>query len=74
MECSSPSQEEGGTLDCLFQPGINGLLNIVILVYWWSNGLVGSGTDSEAESLRYRWFIADVVWVLSKLLKTIRSN
>ena len=69
LECDNPSREEG-SLDCLFQPGINGLLNVVILAYWWSNGLTKSGTDSETESSRYRWFVADVTWVLLELFKT----
>lgn len=56
-----------GPLDCLCQPGINGLLNVVILAYWWSNGLKGSPVDSRSEGERYRWFVDDVSWVLLKL-------
>jgi len=73
LECGTSNREEG-PLDCLFQPGINGLLNIVILAYWWSNGLTESGNDSETEGPRYRWFVADVAWVLSKLLESARSD
>ena len=69
LECGIPSCEEG-PLECLFQPGINGFLNVVILTYWWPNGLAKSGAGSEAEGPRYRWFVGDVTWVLSNLLET----
>ena len=73
LECSTTSRKEG-SFECLFQPGINGLLNVVILAYWWSNGLTKPGTDSKTEYLRYHWFVADVTWVLSKLFEATRSN
>ena len=73
LECGTSSREEG-SLECLSQPGINGLLNLVILAYWWSNGLTESGADSKIEGPRYRWFVADVTWVLSELLETAQFS
>ena len=73
LGCGSSSRENGG-FDCLLQPGINGLLNVVILAYWWSNALVKSGADSEEEGLKYRWFVGDVLWVLLKLLEAMQSK
>ena len=72
LECGTDAREEG-PLECLWQPGINGLLNIVILAYWWSNGLKSS-TDSCGEEERYRWFTSDVLWVLSKLVEVDPSG
>ena len=73
LECGTPSREEG-SFDCLFQPGINGFLNVVILAYWWSNGLIESGANSVTESSKYHWFVTDVTWVLSKLFEAAQSN
>ena len=68
------SNRDDGVFDCLVQPGINGLLNVVILAYWWSIGLTESGGGGGAEGQRYRWFVADVYWVFSKLIKTASTN
>ena len=73
LGCGTPSREDG-EFDCLLKPGINGLVNVVILAYWWSNFLAKFPTDSEAEGSRYRWFVTDVSWVLSKLLETAQSE
>lgn len=62
-----------GPLDCLCQPGINGLLNVVILAYWWSNGITSPSTDSHNDE-RYRWFANDVLWVLSKLVEAVQPE
>ena len=69
LDCAG-SNRDNGTFDCLVQPGINGLLNVVILAYWWSDGLAKSEGVGETEGHRYRWFVADVSWVLSKLIET----
>lgn len=73
LECGKNMRKEG-TLDGLCQPGINGLLNIVILAYWWSNGIRDSSTDSRSEEKRYHWFVNDVSWVLFELVKVVASE
>ena len=73
LECGQDMRREG-ILDHLCQPGINGLLNIVILAYWWSNGIANSSTGSHSEEERYRWFVDDVSWVLLKLTEVARSG
>ena len=73
LESGNEMREEG-SFDCLCQPGINGLLNIVILAYWWGNGLEKFSADSHNEEERYRWFANDVSWVLSMLVKAVRSG
>ena len=53
-----------GDWERLYQPGINGLLNVVVLAYWWARIL------EEREALiddTYSWFVSDVTWVLSRL-------
>ena len=68
------SNRDDGAFGCLVQPGINGLLNIVILAYWWSSGLAKSEDEGGAEGQRYRWFVADVSWVFSRLVETVLKN
>lgn len=68
------SNRDNGAFGCLVQPGINGLLNIIILAYWWSNGLTEAGGEGDAEDQRYHWFVADVSWVLLKLVETVSMN
>ena len=53
-----------GDWERLYQPGVNGLLNIVALAYWWATILKerGSGVNET-----YSWFVSDVTWVLSQL-------
>lgn len=53
-----------GDFMCLYQPGINGLLNVVILVFWWASILK---ERSEPVGADYCWFVSDVTWVLSHL-------
>ena len=54
----------GGNWECLYQPGINGLLNIVILAHWWARIL--EERDNAVDD-RYSWFISDFTWVLTQL-------
>ena len=63
MECGVTSQE-GGCWERLYQPGINGLLNVVIVVYWWAKILEERGQSVDAS---YHWLVADITWVLSQL-------
>ena len=63
LRCGTIARDEG-KLESLYQPGINGLLNIVILVYWWASILEERG---EPAGLAYHWLLADVTWVLSQL-------
>ena len=60
------SREVLGGWDDLRAPRINGLLNVVILVYWWINILdeLKPGGSVHAD---YELFAEDVAWVFSKL-------
>ena len=55
-----------GCWECLYQPGINGLLNIIILVYWWAKTLEEGGKSGD---MAYCWLVEDVTWVLSQLAR-----
>lgn len=58
-----------GDWERLYQPGTNGLLNIVVLAYWWAKIL----DQREAVVDRtYAWFVADVAWVFSQLTEVAR--
>ena len=50
----------------LYQPGVNGLLNVIILAYWWAKTL--KERDAPVDD-RYSWFVSDVTWVLSQLTR-----
>ena len=54
----------GGNWECLYQPGINGLLNIIVLAHWWARIL--EERDGAVDD-RYSWFISDFTWVLTQL-------
>ena len=60
------SREVLGGWDDLRAPRINGLLNVVILVYWWIKFLdeLEPGGSARAD---YEWFAEDVAWVFLKL-------
>lgn len=73
LKCGTPNRDNGA-FNSLAQPGINGLLNIIILAYWWSDGLAEMGTNSDEESIKYQWFVDDASWVISKLLETTKFN
>ena len=62
---------EGGGFDDwerLYQPGTNGLLNIVVLAHWWARILEERGTPVDDA---YTWFVSDVSWVLSQLTSVV---
>lgn len=60
-----------GDWERLYQPGINGLLNIIILAYWWARIL--TERDSVGDET-YSWFVSDVTWVLSQLTVVAREE
>ena len=60
-----------GDFICLYQPGINGLLNIVILVFWWASILEDR---NEPVDETYLWFVTDVTWVLSQLTRVANAG
>lgn len=63
FKCGKTSRKKGNFMS-LYQPGVNGLLNIVILAYWWASIL---GERSEPASAAYHWLVTDTTWVLSQL-------
>lgn len=60
-----------GDWECLYQPGVNGLLNIVVLAHWWARIL--AERESPVDDM-YSWFVADVTWVLSRLTAAARKG
>ena len=48
----------------LFRPGVNSLLNVVILAHWWAQILEERDCTHDET---YSWFVSDVTWVLSQL-------
>lgn len=53
-----------GDWERLYQPGNNGLLNVLILAYWWARILEERGSPVDGT---YSWFVSDVSWVLTQL-------
>ena len=60
-----------GDWERLYKPGINGLLNVIILTYWWVKIL---GERGLAVDEKYSWFVSDVTWVLSKLTSAAHNG
>ena len=60
-----------GDWERLYQPGVNGLLNIVALAHWWARIL--EQRESPVNET-YSWFVADVTWVLSQLTAAARLD
>ena len=60
------SHEVGGDWKALCSPNINGLLNIVILAYWWV-WILDELRPEGGICTDYKTFAEDVVWVFSKL-------
>ena len=60
------SREVCGEWDVLYAPCINGLLNVVILVYWWAR-ILEEQKPKEGVRADYEQFAEDVAWVLSNL-------
>ena len=66
LERGVVSREISGDWGTLCAPGINGLLNVVILVYWWSRTL-DEKKPKDGVRVDYEIFADDVSWVLSNL-------
>ena len=60
------SREVQGDWGVLCAPRINGLLNIVILVYWCARALEEQGLDDSVRA-DYEFLADDVAWVFSRL-------
>ena len=60
------SREVGGEWDTLYAPRINGLLNVVILVYWWAR-ILEERKPADGVRADYEQFADDVAWVFSNL-------
>ena len=66
FERSKPSREVRGGWDVLHAPRINGLLNVVMLVYWWAS-ILEEHKPEDGVREDYEFFADDVAWVLSNL-------
>ena len=60
------SREVSGDWKALRAPRINGLLNVVILVYWWSR-ILEEHRPEDGVRADYELFANDVAWVFSHL-------
>ena len=60
------SREVCGGWDALHSPRTNGLLNVVILAYWWIQVLNEHGPEGSVRA-DYEFFVEDVTWVFSRL-------
>ena len=61
----------GGDWEHLFRPGVNSLLNVVVLAHWWARILEERGCAGDET---YSWFVSDVAWVLSQLTVVARKR
>ena len=61
---SRVGRDSFGDWERLYQPGNNGLLNVLILAYWWARILEEWGSPVDGT---YSWFVSDVSWVLTQL-------
>ena len=55
-----------GEWDILHSPHINGLLNVVMLVYWWVR-ILEEHEPKDSVRTDYEFFAKDVAWVFSNL-------
>jgi hypothetical protein len=60
------SREVKGTWGVLHAPRTNGVLSVVVIVYWWAQVLEKDKRMGSAHA-DYELFAEDVAWVLSKL-------
>ena len=66
FEHGKVSREVCGDWDVLYAPRINGLLNVVILAYWWAR-VLEEQKPKDAVHADYEQFADDVAWVFSNL-------
>jgi len=66
LEHGKVSHGVQGGWDILHSPRINGLLNIVMLVYWWIR-ILEEHKPRDGVHADYEFFAEDVVWVFSQL-------
>ena len=60
------SREVQGSWDVLRAPRINGLLNVVVLVYWWGR-ILEEQKPEDGVRADYEQLADDVAWVISNL-------
>lgn len=56
-------QQEGGDITVLDKPGANGIVSVIVALFYWGKAL-GSGRETSSEWLRA---VKDVEWVLAHL-------
>ena len=66
FERGTVSRQVQGSWGSLRYPRINGLLSIVVLVYWWSR-ILDEKEPEDGVRADYDFFADDVAWVLSNL-------
>ena len=60
------SHEVQGDWDVIRAPRINGLLNVIVLVYWWGR-ILEEQKPEDSFCTDYKKFADDVTWVISNL-------
>ena len=60
------SRQVGGSWGALYAPRINGMLNVVILAYWWIR-VLEEQKPKDGNRTDYEFFADDISWVLSQL-------
>ena len=66
FEWGSVSRQVGGSWGALYAPRINGMLNVVILAYWWIR-VLEEHKPKDGNRTDYEFFADDISWVLSQL-------
>lgn len=66
FERGKVSREVHGEWDVLYAPRVNGLLNVVILLYWWIR-ILEEQKPSDGVRAHYEQLADDVAWVFSNL-------
>ena len=66
FELGVVSREVHGAWGALYAPHINGLLNVVMLVYWWARVLEEQDVGNDT-LVDYEQFADDVAWALFNL-------
>ena len=71
FERGEVSREVNGGWEVLHAPGINGLLNVVMLAFWWVR-VLEEQKPKDGIRADYEQFTDDVAWVFSNLYLVLR--
>jgi hypothetical protein len=66
FERGQVSREVNGDWDALYATRINGLLNVVMLAYWWVR-ILDEEKPEDGVRADYEFFVEDIAWVFANL-------